>query len=99
MAIVQPQRHTKRKGYGFLWRTTKRLISDWQRKGLSHDEELLKGLSEEQIAKVKTCKNQEEILKFAKEEGIEPTDEQFEAVIASKRFATPPSERNDKNGI
>ena len=43
-------------------------------------EELLKGLSEEQIAKVKACKNQEEILAFAKEEGIELTDEQLEAV-------------------
>ena len=43
-------------------------------------EELLKGLSEEQIAKVKACKNQEEILKLAKEEGIELTDEQLEAV-------------------
>ena len=34
-------------------------------------EELLKGLTEEQIAKVKACKNQEEILQLAKEEGIE----------------------------
>ena len=37
-------------------------------------EELLKGLSEEQIAKVKVCKSQEEILALAKEEGIELTD-------------------------
>ncbi|MBO7573870.1 MAG: hypothetical protein J6T25_03740 [Bacilli bacterium] len=43
-------------------------------------EELLKGLTEEQIAKVKACKNQEEILRLAKEEGIELTDEQLEAV-------------------
>ena len=43
-------------------------------------EELLKGLSEEQIAKVKECKSQEELLAFAKEEGIELTDEQLEAV-------------------
>lgn len=43
-------------------------------------EELLKGLSEEQVAKVKACKNQEEILKAAKEEGLELTDEQLEAV-------------------
>ena len=33
--------------------------------------ELLKGLSEEQIAKVKACKNQDEILALAREEGIE----------------------------
>ena len=43
-------------------------------------EELLKGLTEEQIAKIKACKNQEEVLKLAKEEGIELTDEQLEAV-------------------
>ena len=43
-------------------------------------QELLKGLTEEQIAKVKACKSQEDVLKFAKEEGIELTDEQLEAV-------------------
>ena len=44
------------------------------------NKELLKGLSEEQIAKVKACKNNEELLAVAKEEGIELTDEQLEAV-------------------
>lgn len=43
-------------------------------------QDLLKGLSEEQIAKIKACKNNEEILKTAKEEGIELNDEQLEAV-------------------
>ena len=43
-------------------------------------EELLKGLSEEQIAKVKACKSQEEMLALAKQEGIELTDEQLEVV-------------------
>lgn len=43
-------------------------------------EELLKGLSDEQIAKVKACNSQEELLKLAKDEGIELTDEQLEAV-------------------
>ena len=43
-------------------------------------EELLKGLTEEQIAKLKTCQSHEEILKVAKEEGVELTDEQLEAV-------------------
>ena len=43
-------------------------------------EELLKGLSEEQIAKVKECKSQEELLKLAKEEGVELSNEQLEAV-------------------
>ena len=38
---------------------------------------LLKGLTEEQIAKVKECKTTEEMLALAKEEGIELTDEQL----------------------
>lgn len=43
-------------------------------------EELLKGLSEEQIAKVKACKSQEELLALAKAEGIQLSEEQLEAV-------------------
>ena len=43
-------------------------------------EELLKGLNEEEIAKVKACKNQEELLQLTKEEDIELTDEQLKAV-------------------
>ena len=38
---------------------------------------LLKGLTEEQIAKVKVCKNTKEMLEVAKEEGIELTGEQL----------------------
>ena len=43
-------------------------------------EELLKGLSEEQIAKFKACKGTEEILALAKKEGYELNEEQLEAV-------------------
>ena len=43
-------------------------------------QDLLKGLNEEQIAKVKACKNQEELLALAKQEGIELTDEQLNAI-------------------
>ena len=43
-------------------------------------EELLKGLSEEQIAKVRACKNSDELLALAKAEGVKLTDEQLEAV-------------------
>ncbi|MBQ2070137.1 MAG: hypothetical protein II467_04325, partial [Bacilli bacterium] len=43
-------------------------------------EELLKGLSEEQIAKLKQCRSSEEMLKLAKEEGLELSDDQLEAV-------------------
>ena len=42
--------------------------------------ELLNGLTEEQIARVKACKSTEEMLALAKNEGIELTDEQLEAV-------------------
>ena len=46
----------------------------------SMKQELLKGLSKEQIEKVKACKNQEELLKLAKEEGVELNDEQLTAI-------------------
>ena len=42
--------------------------------------DLMKGLSEEQIAKAKNCKSAEELLALAKEENIELTTEQLEAV-------------------
>ena len=43
-------------------------------------EELLKGLTEEQIAKVKSCKSQKELLSIAAAEGIELSEEQLAAV-------------------
>lgn len=43
-------------------------------------QDLLKGLTDEQITRVKACKNSDEILKVAKEEGIVLTAEQLEAV-------------------
>ena len=43
-------------------------------------QELLKGLSEEQIVKIKACKSQEEMLALAKQEGVELNEEQLEAV-------------------
>ena len=54
-------------------------------------DELLKGLTEEQIAKVKACKNQEEMLAVAKEEGIELTEEQLEVVSGGACTTTPPA--------
>lgn len=42
--------------------------------------ELFQGLTQEQIEKVKNCKNNEELLELAKEEGVELTDEQLQAV-------------------
>ena len=43
-------------------------------------EELYKGLTDEQIAKVKACKSQEELLSLAKAEGVELTNEQLAVV-------------------
>ena len=43
-------------------------------------EELLKGLSKQQLEKVSKCKNEKELLALAKEEGVELTSEQLEAV-------------------
>jgi transposase-like protein len=43
-------------------------------------EELLKGLTEEQIKKVHECDSVEEILALAKAEGVELNDEQLEAI-------------------
>ena len=43
-------------------------------------QELLKGLTEEQIARVKACKNHEELLKLAKEEDVELTAEQLATI-------------------
>ena len=42
--------------------------------------ELLKGLSQEQIEKASRCKNQEELLALAKKEGVELSEEQLKAI-------------------
>ena len=42
--------------------------------------ELLKGLTEDQIAKVKACANTSDLLALAKDEGVELTPEQLEDV-------------------
>jgi len=51
-------------------------------------QELLKGLTEEQIAKVKQCKDHEKLLALAKQEGIELSDEQLSAVSGGGCFST-----------
>ena len=53
--------------------------------------ELLKGLTEEQIAKVKACKNNEELLALAKQEGIQLTDEQLAAVSGGCLLVSTPT--------
>lgn len=42
--------------------------------------ELLKGLTDEQIAQVKACKNIDEIITLADKEGIELTEEQLKTI-------------------
>ena len=51
--------------------------------------ELLKGLTEEQIEKVKACKNNDELLALAKKEGIELSEEQLAAVSGGICTSTP----------
>jgi hypothetical protein len=43
-------------------------------------EELLKGLSKQQIEKASKCKNGKELLALAREEGVELTEEQLKSV-------------------
>ena len=56
-------------------------------------QKLLIGLNDEQIVKVKACKNQDELLELAKQEGVELNDEQLEAVSGGGcvEFATAPA--------
>ena len=51
-------------------------------------EDLLKGLTKEQVAKVKACKNSDELLALARAEEIELTDEQLSAVSGGGCFST-----------
>lgn len=43
-------------------------------------EELLKGLTKEQIEKASKCRSQEELIAIARQEGVELTDEQLAAI-------------------
>ena len=61
-------------------------------------EELLKGLTDEQIAKLKACKSSEEILKIASEEGVELNDEQLAAVSGGGFCDEEEEDEKKKNG-
>lgn len=52
------------------------------------EQKLLEGLSEEQIARAKSCKTTEELLSLAKAEGVELSDEQLEAVSGGGCFSS-----------
>ena len=51
-------------------------------------QDLLKGLTDEQIARVKACKSHEELLALAKEEGMELTDEQLSTITGGCLFSS-----------
>ena len=52
--------------------------------------DLLKGLTPEQIERVKKCKSPEELLVLAKAEGVELTSEQLEVVSGGGKCQTTP---------
>ena len=50
--------------------------------------ELLNGLTEDQIAKVKACDNAGDLLQLAKDEGVELNEEQLNAVTGGGCFTS-----------
>ena len=61
-------------------------------------EELLKDLTDEQIAKAKKCKNSEELLELAKKEGVELTSEQLAVVSGGSICRSTPDFKCPKCG-
>ena len=55
------------------------------------NQELFKGLTEEQIAKAKACKNSNEVLALAKAEGVELTSEQLESISGGSLCVSTPT--------
>ena len=55
--------------------------------------ELLKGLTEEQIAKVKACDNVEDLLQLAKDEDVQLTEEQLDAINGGACSSSKPKHR------
>ena len=58
------------------------------KENFGNEKDLLKGLTDEQIAKVKECENNEELLVLAKEEGVELNDEQLSAITGGCHTST-----------
>ena len=61
-------------------------------------EELLKGLTEEQIAKVKACSDIHDLLQLAKDEEVALTDEQLAAVSGGGCSDSDDEKKNNNNG-
>ena len=51
-------------------------------------QELLKGLTDEQIEKASRCHSEDELLALAKEEGVELTDEQLNTISGGCLFSS-----------
>ena len=60
--------------------------------------ELLKGLTEEQIAKAKECKSEEELLELARKEGVKLSDEQLAFVSGGGCGESDKEKDEDDNG-
>ena len=61
--------------------------------------DLFQGLSEEQIAKAKACRNVDELLLLAKTERVELTDEQLNAVTGGVCTTTDEKKDNKRRKI
>ena len=60
-------------------------------------EDLLKGLSKEQIERVRRCSDHAELLRMAKAEGVELTAEQLEAISGGACSSSKPKHRKIDN--
>ena len=58
--------------------------------------ELLKGLTEEQIAKVKACDDVRDLVQLAKDEGVELSEEQLNAISGGACSGTSTKPRRRK---
>lgn len=58
--------------------------------------ELLKGLTEEQIAKVKACDDVRDLVQLAKDEGVELSEEQLNAISGGACSGTSTKPRRHK---
>lgn len=62
-------------------------------------QELLQGFTEEQINKIKACKNQEDFLALAKQEGVELSLEQLGAINGGACSSSDDGTENKKRKI
>lgn len=58
-------------------------------------QDLLKEFTQEQIARARSCKNQEELFTLAKNEGVELSDEQLAAITGGACSSTEETDKKD----